>query len=82
MWNYEMGYGHNLNLLIISYELHVSYPMRSGWREGSIQITHVYLGVSLLVFKDVTQDGLGVDTYPSWYTAERKIPANLGPLVL
>ena len=42
--NYEAnGFGHNLDLLIISHWLHVSYPMRNGCREKSIWITHIYL---------------------------------------
>jgi hypothetical protein len=42
--NYEAnGYGCNLDLLIILHSLRVSYTSRSGCREKSIQITHVYL---------------------------------------
>ena len=37
------GYGCNLDLLIILHSVLVSYPSRSGCREKSIQITHVYL---------------------------------------
>lgn len=35
------GYGHNLNVLIISHPLCFSYPTTSGC--GDIQITHIYL---------------------------------------
>ena len=37
------GYGHDSDLLIILHSLHVSYPSRSGCREKSFKITHVYL---------------------------------------
>ena len=39
----ENGYGHDMGLLIILRSLRVSYFTRSGCREKSIQITHVYL---------------------------------------
>ena len=41
--NYANDYGHNLDLLIISLQLHVSCPSRSGYREKSIRTTHVYV---------------------------------------
>jgi hypothetical protein len=37
----EYGYGHGLDLLIISHQLHVSYPTRSGWREKSTHLRSV-----------------------------------------
>ena len=36
-------YRHNLDLLPSLHLLHVSYHMRSGWREKSIHLRHVYL---------------------------------------
>jgi hypothetical protein len=42
--NYEAnGYGHDVDLLIISHSLHVSYTTRVGRTEKNIQITHIYL---------------------------------------
>ena len=42
--NYDAeGYGHNLDLLLTLHELRVSHWKRSGCREKSIRITHVYL---------------------------------------
>ena len=37
------GYMHDFDLLIISHKLRVSNPTRSGCKEESIQIAHVYL---------------------------------------
>ena len=49
--NYETnGYRHDMDLLVISHLMHVSYSMRSGCREKSIWITHdVYLTANFRV---------------------------------
>ena len=41
----ENGYGHNLDLLIISHSLHVSYPIRSGCLGISVRLRPAYLNV-------------------------------------
>ena len=41
-------YGHDVDLLIISHSMCVSYSMGSGCREKSIRITHVYVASKML----------------------------------
>lgn len=42
--NYEASiFGHDLDALVISHNLHISYPPKSNCRDESIEITHIYL---------------------------------------